>query len=106
MKKTLSTMLMMGAVSLTTVQAQEMTTVTGKVRCSDRSEVVLPEGTIFSMRDHGTRKSLTPIKPMKADEEMATVTLRVVSAEDPEDGLIFNQGVFQIVEFDGKEASV
>lgn len=106
MKKTLSTMFMISAVSLTTVQAQDVTTIPGKVRCSDRSEVVLPAGAKYSMRDHGTRKSLTPIKPTKADEEMVTVTLKVVSAEDPEDGLIYNQGVFQVVEFEGKEASV
>lgn len=65
MKKTLSTMFMISAVSLTTVQAQDVTTITGKVRCSDRSEVVLPAGAKYSMRDHGTRKSLTPIKPTR-----------------------------------------
>lgn len=58
MKKILSTLLLVA--SLTSVQAQEVKIVSGKVRCSDHSEVVLPEGMSFRMKDLGNKRTLTP----------------------------------------------
>ena len=92
MKKILSTLLL--TASLTSAQAQEVKIVSGKVRCSDHSEVVLPEGMSFRMKDLGNKRTLAPIRPLKASTqgETGTVTVKVVSANKPVDADMINIG--------------
>lgn len=106
MKKILSTLLL--AASLTSAQAQEVKIVSGKVRCSDHSEVVLPEGMSFRMKDLGNKRPLAPIRPLKASPqgETGTVTVKVVSVNKPVDAYIINKDVFGNVEFSGMEGSL
>ena len=106
MKKILSTLLL--AASLTSAQAQEVKIVSGKVRCSDHSEVVLPEGMSFRMKDLGNKRTLAPIRPLKVSTqgETGTVTVKVVSANKPVDAYIINKDVFGNVEFSGMEGSL
>ena len=106
MKKILSTLLL--AASLTSAQAQEVKIVSGKVRCSDHSEVVLPRGHEFQNEGLGQQENPGPIRPLKAStqEETGTVTVKVVSANKPVDAYIINKDVFGNVEFSGMEGSL
>ena len=54
------------ATTMATANAQEAKMVSGKIRCTKNSEVTLPKGMKFTMRESGMRKSLTPIRPLKA----------------------------------------
>lgn len=91
-----------------TVKAQKAKVVTGKVRCTNNSELILPEGTMYSMVDFGNRKCLAPITPRKeaADEELVAVNLKVTSKRAPISGMVFNKDIREHVYFDGKECSV
>ena len=59
MKKTLSALLVVLAASAATADAQEVKTVSGINRSSENSELILPEGMKFAMRDLGTQKAYT-----------------------------------------------
>ena len=75
MKKTLSALFVVLAASVTSASAQEAKIVSGKIHCPDGSEVTLPEGMNYSMREFGKDRTLTPVRPRKAaaGEEMVNV---------------------------------
>lgn len=93
---------------MASANAQEAKTVSGKIRCSETSELILPEGVKYSMRDMGGRKMLTPVRPRKAaaDAEMVTVNLKVTSSRKPTSGAIFNKDLMENIDFNGKEGSI
>ena len=83
--------------------------VSGKIRCSNHSELILPQGVNYSVMDYGTQKTLTPIKPYKVDgdEEMVTITVKVTSARKPKNAIIFNKDKMEIIRFKkSKESSI
>lgn len=109
MKKSLSALFVLCAVSLTTVNAQEAQVVSGKIRCSNHSELILPQGIDYSVMDYGTQKTLTPIRPYKADDEedMVTITVKITSTRKPKNAIIFNKNKMDIIRFiKGKESSI
>lgn len=93
---------------MASANAQEAKTVSGKIRCSETSELILPEGVKYSMRDMGGRKMLTPVRTRKAaaDAEMVTVNLKVTSSRKPTSGAIFNKDLMENIDFNGKEGSI
>lgn len=106
MKKTLSALFIALAASTASASAQEAKVVTGKIRCSDNSEIVLPKGQKFSMRDYGTRKSFTPIRHNKAAAEGETSTLIITADKRPVDAMIFNKDYSKELEFTRKECNM
>jgi hypothetical protein len=99
MKKTVALLLMLCAASLTTVGAQDAKVVSGKIRCSNHSEVVLPEGMNFTMKDFGNKKSLTLVKPIKAkaQEKMDTIRVKVVNG-NATDAYVYNKDMIANIE--------
>ena len=93
MKKTLSALFIMLATTMATANAQEAKMVSGKIRCTNNSEVTLPEGMKFTMHESGMRKSLTPIRPLKAaaDEELVTIKVKAICTRKPDGAVIFNK---------------
>ena len=108
MKKTLSALFVVLAASVTSASAQETKIVSGKIHCADGSEVTLPEGMNYSMREFGMDRTLTPVRPRKAaaGEEMVNVTFKVVSSKRPYEGYIFNKDLNEEIDFSGKEGSI
>lgn len=109
MKNSLSALFVLCAVSLTTLNAQEAQIVSGKIRCSNHSELILPQGVDYSVMDYGTQKTLTPIRPYKADgeEDMVTITVKITSTRKPKNAIIFNKNKMDIIRFiKGKESSI
>lgn len=66
MKKSLSALFVLCAVSLTTLNAQEAQIVSGKIRCSNHSKLILPQGIDYSVMDYGTQKRLRQNLPLDA----------------------------------------
>ena len=108
MRKTLSALCIVLATSMTSANAQEATIVAGKIRCSENTELILPQGTKFSIQDFGTKKHLIPVKPRKAttEEELVTVKLKVISAGKPSSGAVFNKDLKEEINFRGKEGTI
>lgn len=103
MKKTLSALFIALAASTASASAQEAKVVTGKIRCSENSEVVLPKGQKFLMRDYGTKKSFAPIRCNKAEAETETSSLVITADKRPVDAMIFNKNYSGELEFTRKE---
>ena len=89
MKKTLSTLCIALAAFSVTANGQEISTVSGKIRCGNRSELLLPPGN-FTMRDYGYMRSFTPVNVRKADAtaETAKLTLKVTSNRSPDQAIV------------------
>lgn len=96
------------ATTMATANAQEAKMVSGKIRCTKNSEVTLPKGMKFTMRESGMRKSLTPIRPLKAatDEELVTIKVKAICTRKPDGAVIFNKDMMKSIDFSGKEATV
>ena len=103
MKKTLSALFVVLAAFTASASAQEAKVVTGKIRCSDNSEIILPKGQKFSMLDMGNKKGFTPIRHCKAAAEGETSTLIITADKRPVDAAIFNKDFSETLEFNRKE---
>lgn len=107
MKKTLSTLCIALAAFSVTANGQEISTVSGKIRCGNRSELLLPPGN-FTMRDYGYMRSFTPVNVRKADAtaETAKLTLKVTSNRSPDQAIVIGKDFMQAVEFSAKTGSI
>lgn len=106
MKKTLSALFIALAAFTASASAQEAKVVTGKIRCSENSEIILPKGQKFLMKDFGTQKSFTPIRHNKAAAEGETSTLLITADKRPVDAMIFNKDYSKELEFTRKECNM
>ena len=103
MKKTLSALFIALAAFTASASAQEAKVVTGKIRCSDNSEIILPKGQKFSMLDMGNKKGFTPIRHSRVAAEGETSTLIITADKRPVDAAIFNKDLSETLEFNRKE---
>ena len=108
MKKTFYALFMMLAAFTTSADAQKAKIVSGTVLDSEKTEWILPEGVEYSMKDFGTRKSLTPIRTAKAAANAEKVTLKIKVKGDQHlfGGSIFNKDEYKQFDFNGKECTI
>lgn len=108
MRKSLSVLLVACATLMASANAVESTVVSGKIRCSNNSEVILAEGVQYNMRDFGTEKIFTPVKSRKANanEQKATVTLKLNGTGNHISGTVYNKDMVDDIRFSGKEGSI
>ena len=85
--------------------AQEAKVVSGKVRCSKNSALILPEGTKYEMQDFGEIKAFSPVASNKvtADEEKVKVLINVTSARRPIKAQIYNKNFKTDFKFSRKD---
>ena len=85
--------------------AQEAKVVSGKVRCSKNSALILPEGTKYEMQDFGEIKTFSPVASNKvtADEEKVKVLINVTSARRPIKAQIYNKNFKTDFKFSRKD---
>ena len=104
MKSLLALSVALAAVAIPS-DAQEAKVVSGKVRCSKNSALILPEGTKYEMQDFGEIKTFAPVASNKvtADEEKVKVLINVTSARRPVKAQIYNKNFKTDFKFSRKD---